>query len=53
MRLNFANKWLNWWQPVVKSVSCGRTSTVFIDARNDATAQESAHLLPELDALVA
>ena len=35
------------------AVSCGRTSIVFIDARNDATAQESAHLLPELDALVA
>ena len=53
MRLNFANKWLNWWQPVVKSVNRGRTPAVFIGVRNDATAQESAHLLPELDALVA
>ncbi len=35
------------------AVNRGRTPAVFVGARNDATTQESAHLLPELDALVA
>lgn len=34
------------------AVNRGRTPAVFVGARNDATAQESAHLLPELDPLV-
>ena len=34
------------------AVNRGRTPAVFVGARNEATAQEGAHLLPELDALV-
>lgn len=34
------------------AVNRGRTPAVFVGARNDAGLQESAHLLPELDALV-
>jgi uncharacterized RmlC-like cupin family protein len=34
------------------AVNRGRTPAVFVGARNDATAQESAQLLPDLDPLV-
>jgi uncharacterized RmlC-like cupin family protein len=34
------------------AVNRGRSPAVFVGARNDATLQESAHLLPELDTLV-
>lgn len=34
------------------AVNRGRAPAVFVGARNDASLQESAHLLPELDALV-
>ncbi len=34
------------------AVNRGRSAAVFVGARNDATVQERAHLMPELDALV-